>query len=316
MKTNILFITVLISLASCHLDAQTAQDIAKWNNLIINKELPEIAQSMESSGPMRWPQLTSNASQALKAKDSYKPSDLGQCLFEKIRSYENHVSHKEADSESAAKVYISLSRRFQDSGGYVNLCLADAVNRLAIARLSEILINNPDSTQRIKGLLVSSTNFYFSKEDFVKMIHAEPAQAIKPGINLDALQDKDVELQILAALGSSPGETFDKFGYNQAGTSTLINGLQIGVLLERMIVTDVLTNVDALGLVDFFDRGGKYKDLNYADIRPFKAIMKGDEMLYKSDLAHIDRVRVSNLVPFIDEFRNAASSVTVKLALQ
>jgi len=315
MKIIILPTIVLISLACSHLDAQTAQDMTKWSDVINNKKLPDIAQSIKSSNPLPWPQLISDASQALKAKELPKPSVLGQLLFEKIRAYENQVSHKEDESEAVAKVYISLSQGLQDSGGYINLCLTDVVNRLAIARLSEILINDPTSADRIKVLLLNSTSLRFSKASFIKMIRNEPAQPLKPEIDLDALQDKDFERQVLAALGLNRGDVFNQYGYNQAGTSTLINGLQIGVLLDRMIVADALINVDALGLVGFLKRGGKYQDLSY-DIRSFNAIMKGDQVLYKSDFAQVNRVRVSNLIPFMEEFRNAKASGLIELALQ
>ena len=315
MKT-ILFAGLMIVANAICLQAQTTEDSQKWNDLIKGNDLPEIAQAIEHPSTASWPKLISNASMSLKG-NAYKPSNLGNALFEKIRVYEKSVSRQEGDSEKAAIIYGSLSRGLQNSGGYINLCLADTVNRLALARLSELLINDPSLAENVKGALANLPSVHFSTPQFVQMIHDEPTQKLKGGINLTPLEDKEAEKQVCAALGTNPGQIMVKFASNQAGTSTLLDDLQIGVLFERMAQTDTVARVDLAGLIEFLLRGGKYSDINLADIRPFQAIMSGSEAQFKSDLMRIHGVGADDLFYFIDQFKNNASNnLFVKIALQ
>jgi len=242
MKTLLLTGCLLAANIIC-LQAQTTDEINQWNVVIKTKELPEIAQLIEHPSSAPWPKMISDVSQNLKAPGSFKPSDFGNALLEKIRAYEKSTSRQEGDSEKAVAVYGSLSRGLQNSGGYINFCLGDAVNRLALARLSELLINDPSLVNEVKTAFANLTNVRFSTPQFVQMIGDEPAQKLKPGVNLTSLEDKDARQQILLALGTTMGDVYRKFATNQGGTSNLINNPDIGVLLLRMGPTDIIARL-------------------------------------------------------------------------
>jgi hypothetical protein len=299
------------------LQAQTAEEINQWNVAIKTKALPEIAQLIEHPSAASWPKLISDASQNLKASGSFKPSDFGNALLEKIRAYEKSVSRQETDSEKAVAIYGSLSRGLQNSGGYINFCLADTVNRLALARLSELLINYPSLVNEVKTAFANLTSVRFSTPQFVQMIGDEPAQKLKTGVNLTLLEDKDARQQILHALGMTMGDVYRKFATNQAGTSNLINNPDIGVLLLRMGETDIIAQVDVAALIDFVEHGGEYSDIRLDDVRPFRTTMNGREGLYKSEMMHINQTNVGYLSDFMKQLKkDDANNMFVVLALQ
>jgi len=296
---------------------QTVEEINQWSVLVATKELPDIAQNFEHSTTAPWPKLISDASQKLKSPESPKPSGLGNALLDKIRVYEKSTPRQAGDSVKAVAVYGSLSRGLQNSGGYINFCLADAVNRLALARLSELLINDPSSVNKVKTAFAKLTSVGFSTPQFVQMIGDEPVQKLKAGINLKPMEDKDARQQILLALGMTMGDVFRKFSFSQGGTSSLINNPDIGVLLLRMGSTDIVANVDLAALIDFVEHGGRYSDIRLDDVRPFKHVMNGRENLYKSEMMLIHKADVGFVSDFLKQLKkDDSNNVFVTLALQ
>lgn len=277
--------------------------------------LPVLAHLIVENKTLKWPELTSNASQALNQPTSPKSSILGNALLEKIRNYEGSTSRELESSLKACEVYAELSRGLQESNGYVNVCLADAVNCLIISRLMEILVKYPSSSERVRAILEKSDCLKFSTRTFLKMIHDEHALNMKAGVDLNSLDEKTLESRILASVDITEDEIVSRYGLGKAKTSNLINDLEVGVLLYRMGQNDVAANVDMAGLLEFLRRGGKLNQINAHDERPFRIVMNGAEDHFKSDLMGT-RLTFSSLVQMISFANNSRINPMLKNALE
>ena len=296
---------------------QSSDNIHKWKSIIATKELPEIAQLIGHSDSLPWPKLTSNSAAGVTGKASDRPSDLGIALLDKIRAYEKTTPEDEKDSEEAASVYNNLSVGLQKSGGYINLCLADAANRLAVARLSKLLINNPALVNEVKASADSLQCISFSAPRFVQMLQDESSAGFPSMLDVAHLDAKNAKKQIYAALGTTQDQIDYQFINNQAGTSVIINNVNIGVLLERLGETEAVDQCFLAALIDFVEHGGQYKDIRLNDVRPFRAIMQGREQLYKSDLLGINHTHAGIIMTVMKQFqKDDSNNVFILIALQ
>jgi hypothetical protein len=219
-------------------------------------------------------------------------------------------------SLEAVKVYSSLSHALLNSGGYINLCLADSLNRLALARLSRLVVENPAVAKQVGVYLDEVDCASFSTDGFIQMIRSEPAQKLKLGTDLSKIDKEKAEIQILDALGTDPGSVLENFSNGLAGTTSLIKNVQVALLLERMIQADVLYAVDLKAFVTFLQLGGTLENLDPRDIRPFVSIMKGRQSAFRSKIGNV-HTSVTYLRMFVEQYKNPASKdMFSTLALQ
>jgi hypothetical protein len=316
MKYLLFFNLICISFAG-KLCAQTTDPIQQWTGIVQTEDLPAIAAHIEQSNPSPWPKLISDISEGVKGNMAYKPTVIGNSLFAKIRAYEGGVPRTFADTEEAVSIYRKISVGLQGSGGYINLCLADAVNRLALARLTESLINDPRLVDKVNASFLTLNCTRFSTTKFVQMMQDELELKPKASVDLTNLQENEAQKQIFAYLGSNPNEAFCRYSGNQAGTSNLISKPDLGVLVMRMGETDIIAQVVLAALIDFIHHGGQYSQIRLDDVRPFRAVMSGREHLYKSDIMGIPQTNVGYLFGVMEELkRDNSNNMFVITALQ
>ena len=316
MKTFLIMLMLCAQTSKC-LWGQSSDQMHKWNSVIISKELPEIAQLIEHPDSEPWPKLSSNSGTGVNVKASDRSSDLGNALLAKIRAYEQTTPEDEKGSEEAVSVYNTLSIGLQNSGGYINLCLVDAANRLAVARLSKLLINNPTLVKEVKASADSLQCISFSAPRFVQMVQDESTVGFPSTLYITHLNAKNAKKQIYAALGITQDHVDYQFINHQAGTSALISNVNIGVLLERLGETEFIDQCFLAALIDFVEHGGQYKDIRLNDVRPFRAIMQGREQLYKSDLLGISHTHAGIIMSIMKQFQNDDSkNMFISIALQ
>lgn len=312
-----IIVCILLCASSACSCAQSLDQMSEWNATVKAEGLTQIAPLIAQGNPSPWPKLKSNTSNSLSIGTTYKPSELGAALLEKIQVYEKSTPRTAANTEKAVAVYGSLSRDLQNSGGYINMCLADTVNRLALARLAKLLINDPSSVAKVKAGLGTLSSVGFSAQNFVTIINDEPSQKVDPKVTLMPMIEIDAKKQIFAALGANEDEVILKFASNQAGTSNLIEKPDLGVLLERIGQTEVVAQVVLAPLIDFIEQGGQCRDIRLDDVRPFKAVMRGREKLYKSELMGIQKTDVGRIFEVMRMLNDDDSAnIFTKLALQ
>ena len=281
---------------------------------VLSHDLPTVTHMIQA-GSIVWPKLISNASNKISSPSEPPPSELGLALLEKVREYETTTPRDLHNSLQAVSTFENLSQELQNSGGYINFCLIDAVNRVAVERLAELLVSQPQLADQLKGAWITLESIHFSSKKFLKMIHGETAQTLTPEVDMTSLDETTIRERILSAVGSNDEIVMQQFMQGKAGTSDLINNLNIPVLLHRICQTDIFANVALAGLIEFYKRGGNASDIRSDNIGPFRSVMQGSEKQFKSDLMNIKQVRTTMLLQFIKEAHDQNNSF-VSIALK
>lgn len=308
----------LLCVVSIFAEGQNALGAETWNDRLAQKTLPEIARLIEHPDKLPWPKLTFDIDDKNAEKGYGKNATiLPEMLFAKIRDYEANTKHEKSTLDQAIAVYGSLSRGLQACGGYANLCLADATNRLALARLAETLVNDRGSLNEVTAALAQMQCTQFSAAVFIEMIKSEPSQKANAVVLEKQMDGNEIRSQIFHMLGTTEGGVMAVFFQSKAGTTLLLRNLQIAVLLERMAMTDALAKVNIAGAIEFLKRGGSDADLQELDVRPYHKVMNGAEEQFRSDLLHINEVDPGHIEGLFREFKyGAPTSMFVVIALQ
>ena len=140
------------------------------------------------------------------------------------------------------------------------------------------------------------------------MLSEEKSLEFKTTVSFDKLDDREFIPQLLSAVGSNFDTELGLLATPAAKTSAMITHQQVGLLLLRMGMTDFLANVDLAALLDYVEHGGKYEDIRLDDVRPFKAVMKGREKMFHSDVMNIEHTSVGYLFVFLQQMKNNAGT--------
>jgi len=305
---------VLFVVAMIDHSAVASQDGKKITQNLASESLEQFV--TENSTNSSWPKLTSDVPRETSSSNEPQSSELGVLLLHKISSYEEMTGHDKATSLKAAILYSALSSILEQSGGYINLCLADAVNRLTISRISELIVEKPQDDHEVATGVNALASTRFPAQVFLDAIHDEPSLKITPGVDLSSIDEKTLRDRVNRAVGADEGYVLQQYANGQETTSRLIGNVNMAVLLHRMGQTEVMGTVELAGLAEFYKLGGHLVDISLIDNRPFKAIMKGKEINYKSEIMHVNKVTGTAILEMQREIKDHGPISFVGIALQ
>ena len=303
---NMNVLCVIFTVTCCFsatLSAQTVAETAKWQHELKARSLPEIATILKEGGEPRWPKLNLNVDNSQNAGTPVDESlALAQALLFKIHDYETTTVNQIANLQQAVDTYSTLSVHLRESGGYLNFCLSDAANRLALSRLAGVLAKDPAYVNEVDAGLKKLQCANIDLPQFVDMIDSDPCKNIYQKLQLKSMNVRELRKEIFSTAGTSQKLILLKFMNGEGGTQKILNKPEMPVLLERMCETDSFSNVNLAGLVEYYKKGGLREDLSMADIRPFQKVMDGSEVGFHSDAMNIKGLEVAHLLTLIDQF--------------
>jgi hypothetical protein len=215
-------------------------------------------------------------------------------LHEKLR--QDFKSHSDLSLKNC-RAYREISAALQSAGGYGNLLLADSLDRLDIFQLSGCLIKNIASKEEVKALV---TELPVPETDITALLESLALDDTFLSAHRDALGSVDTSGDLFGAI-QSLGIPQNKIAYelmlpaSQSVTRLLREPSAVALLLRRNS-THLLGKVSLPGLLAFLDRGGKYEELNPADITSFLRRMAGAERSFQDKSAGVKSLGVGHLL--------------------
>lgn len=304
---NVCLLLLILILGAVPFSAIAASNVGGWNEVLEQNNLSEIAKTIHNGKKIKWPKILSpQAAENLPEDERQSQADvlkLAERLFEKIKEYEGGLDKTKDDNlRSVITTYSNLSKGLRLSGGFVNLVLADSVNRLALSHIAVFLVRNQDAYQEGKELLDETGLPAFSMEEFVR-VFSEEAVILEKEIKLLQMQKLDSLSAVLDVFGVGFWEVAGAW-VDKGKTSSLLQQQNFPVFLWRLCETDTFAQVHLYGLVEFLKRGGTYDMLDLKDVTKYSKIMGGNEHNFRFDFMGIGRVGADNLKIMIDELKN------------
>jgi hypothetical protein len=319
MFKRIAFLVVLVLCLKSQAFAQSEAQIDYWRSAIETMPMDEIATRLSDPSLPRWPAITS--SYACRELPEPQKQAAFQCLqlADAFRAKMVKQSVPKSDFDLAKikadiGVYNSIGQALDQAGGYNNLLLADSLFRLAIYRISGLLVFQPESAPEVGQLIgslgvptvdVKTMLLKLGSQGSDVQPHLAGVRKIKTGDNLyKALQ--------------SAGINFDvAFNPSAKLTSSLIREPSVIGLIQRMAETESIVKVNLEGTVRFFELGGTYSELNPRDIRPFEARMDKEAKAYTYPLLQVRKFKETDVLYLIamqkdDAVRSAWLDIVLK----
>jgi hypothetical protein len=289
-------ILLLVSVTPVGRAAATNSNTGFWRQIIAEKSLPQIAQTMSETKEHAWPQApTAYGIQNLPAAEreaALESSRLVVSLHDKIKK-DFAGSEKLAD---LANTYTIIAATLQKAGGYNNLLLADAIRRLVIFRISESIAASGKEITSAQAIV-----------DRLRIPHVD----VRAQFELLAGEDRSLDERRAAIDKISPSDSvfvaLQTLGFDPASLATaaqnfrhLVAEPSIPVLTIRMAGTELLGTVGVKGLAAFLQKGGKYEELNPADVRAFQTRMGGAENTFQCPALNVRHLRVGDILSLLD----------------
>ncbi len=275
MFMRVVFFAVLIVCLERRVFSQSEAQVDYWRNALETMPLSEIANRLDGASLPKWPMITSSYAcrqiPEQQKRTALQCLQLADALQDKIVEQLIPQSDLELGQIKAdLGVYNSIGKALDHAGGYSNLLLADSLFRLAIYRLSGLLVFQPESAPEVRRLIgrvdvptVEAKMMLLSLGSQGPDVqpHLAAVQKIRAGDNLyKALQSAGINLDIA-------------FTPSAKLTSSLLKEPSVVGLVQRMAETESIVRVNLQGTVRFFELGGTYSELDPRDIRPFEARM-------------------------------------------
>jgi len=236
--------------------------------------------------------------------DVVEQSAPERCAVEKIirliLAYEaDHPGNASDEVASMIDKYEIMAKNFRNAGGAVNFCLADALNRLQLARLGQYLVNNPDDVNSAEGMLnriavslsIDRTNKVLNPSEWQGSGTVTSPYGIIPFDLFLTGEDKEIDYAMAAVVVEGlPERLSDMFKIDAKR-----------VLMWRVELTDRLKFVLLPGLIAYLRAGGTMDDLLSCAVER-KPYVENRDFFYVGE--DRDLVTLGWIREFAEEHRN------------
>jgi WD40 repeat protein len=259
-------------------DNDACGQIRFWEKVVAEEDLAGIAARLQDPSSPAWPMIAPRYATA-QGLESEKELSLARALYDKIYSFENaHAGANFLRDDRVITTYIALSRTLRKQAGSINYLLADGFTGLAVLHLGRRLLLDNASLDHVEALYRQLDLPMLSSKVLEKMLtetEGRSKQAKESGV-CDSLvaagkfqRFGPVYLRFFKIY--CPPETYKRFfaNPNSVKVQYQLENFDPAILYWRLMLTDQVA-IGGLGqIINFFRRGGRLADINFADVRSF-----------------------------------------------
>jgi len=284
MFGNRIITQLLASLIAVHAMAVNgAPNTDELNKLLGAHDLIETSNRLTSDPKIRWPIIRSP-----EVENDKEKIQLAMALAKKIFEEQNS---QEVEMLSAL---LKLSSTIERAGGYCNYVIADTINRLAAATITEAISKNEIQPGKALEYIPGKT-FFPESEEWENLLNQEAIQ-LQSDIELKNAKPSKFLSVIYEATGNdSVDNLYYQMGSGEITTSTLLQKRNIGALARRMAETETYWNAQIPALIFFLKSGGEVKKIDLNDVRQVREILDTSPRKFESPLLSLTRINALHI---------------------
>lgn len=260
--TTILVLLFMVLMALVQAGRSEEEQLNEWQEILRNHDMEKIVEIFKG-GQLKWPHIGASETSASQRL-------LAQELLAKIQSDQ----FLNLPVEKLVPLCEQLSTHIINSGGYVNVVLAETAQRILIAKAAKYVASAPEAWIKVEPLL----NERCFPDNLSAL--ADALEEADNGFQLGATSNDPKELlsEIRQYLGLDDQAYMMLMANQDSETSRIIKSIDARKLLGRMIVTEI-SGTTLLAAIEFLKRGGKLDALPHysQDYSEFKGLM-GDSI--------------------------------------
>lgn len=264
-------------------------------------KLPEIASAIRLGN---WPAVTSVRAKRGQPEAAQNRNRqyvrLSRRLLEKMSEFEQQAGELNAEETSRAVVtYLSLAKKLNECGGYVNLLLADSAKRLAAAHALRFTVKHPTEAKSRQQWSEQFEGNPFPIRELADAVSTETTRH-HAELSIEGKSGPEAAEALLKLLGTSNENAMMASPKDQTIT-VLIDDVSVDILLGRAMFTDFLSRNEMAALVVFLNRGGKVETLTASDDAEFTRVMGDTAKLFGSKTLRIPEISVDQLRALVED---------------
>ena len=232
--------------------------LSEWNEIVRSHDIAEIV-GILNRNQLDWPRIGAPQS------SNHRPL-LAEALLGKLQSEQ----FLDLSVEELIPLCEQLSTHLINSGGYVNVVLAETAQRILIAKAAKYVASAPEAWIKVEPLL--NERCFPNNLSALADALEEADNGFQPGATSN--DPKELLSEIRQYLGLDDQAYMMLMANQDSETSRIIKSIDARKLLGRMIVTEI-SGTTLLAAIEFLKRGGKLDALphysqNYSE---FKGLM-------------------------------------------
>jgi hypothetical protein len=227
-----------------------------------------------------WPKICSSRNlQSVQAsaralEESHQ--QLAKSVLIELGAYDrSHPNSTISEATESYRLLVQAGNRLMDRGGYDNVVLADSCHRIALARLSNFVLNHPEESALFWDL-ISAVKRSSLEPSFLNTLLTEEGDQpvvidnLTKGAALKAIRDhkttEDGSIDALVRL------------YQRYPSDLLLENPFAGASIARIVETQRVSEKLLPALVLYLKKGGRVEDITHLDMKSLKTVMGAESM--------------------------------------